>query len=66
MLEDIGKHDWIKNIVEHAKSITKYIYNRLWVLNLMMKNIAGKDLARPSITRFATHFLTLQSLLSEP
>jgi len=25
MLEDIGKVEWVKNIVEHAKCITKYI-----------------------------------------
>jgi len=27
MFEDIGKQEWIKNTIEHAKSITKYIYN---------------------------------------
>jgi hypothetical protein len=65
MLEDIGKQDWIKNVVEHAKCITKYIYNHSWVLNLMRKNTGGKELVRPAITRFATHFLTLQSLISQ-
>jgi hypothetical protein len=65
MLEDIGKQEWIKNIVEHAKCITKYIYNHSWVLNLMRKNIEGRELVRPAITRFATHFLTLQSLISQ-
>jgi hypothetical protein len=58
MLEDIGKHEWIKNTVEHAKCITKYIYNHSRVLNLKTKNIGGKDLVRLAITRFATHFLT--------
>eukprot|EP00253_Pinus_taeda_P027736 PITA_27736 len=60
MLEDIGKVEWVKNIVEHAKCITKYIYNHSWVLNLMRKNTRGKELVRPAITRFANHFLTLQ------
>jgi hypothetical protein len=65
MLEDIGKQEWIKNTIEHAKSITKYIYNHSWVLNLMRKNTENRDLLRPAITRFATHFLTLQSMASQ-
>ena len=65
MLEDIVKHEWIKNVVEHAKYITKYFYNHSWVLNLMRKHTGGKELVRPAITRFATHFLVLQSLLSQ-
>ena len=59
MLEDIGKIHWIKNTIEHAKCITKYIYNHSWILNLMRKNTGGKEIIRPAITRFATHFLTL-------
>ena len=59
MLEDIGKLDWVKNTVDHAKSITKFIYNHSWILSLMRKHTGGKDIIRPAITRFATHFLTL-------
>ena len=65
MLEDIGKQDWVKDVIEQAKSITKYIYNHSWVLNLMRKNTRNMELVRPAITRFATHFLTLQSLISQ-
>jgi hypothetical protein len=65
MLEDIGKQEWIKNTIEHAKSITKYIYNHSWVLSLMRKNTENRELLRPAITRFATHFLTLQSMASQ-
>ena len=64
MLEDTGKQEWIKNTIEHAKSITKYIYNHSWVLNLMRKNIEGREIIRSAITRFATHFLTLQFMVS--
>ena len=42
MLEDIGKQDWVKDVVKHAKSITKYIYNHSWVLNLMRKTLAER------------------------
>jgi len=65
MLEDIGKLDWVKNTVDHAKSKTKFIYNHSSILSLMRKHIGGRDIIRPTITRFATHFLTLQSLLSQ-
>jgi hypothetical protein len=65
MLEDIGKQEWIKNTIEHAKSITKYIYNHSWVLSLMRKNTENRELLRLAITRFATHFLTLQSMASQ-
>eukprot|EP00253_Pinus_taeda_P032744 PITA_32744 len=65
MLEDIGKLDWVRNTIDHAKSITKFIYNHSLILSLMRKHTGGKDIIRPSITRFATHFLTLQSMLSQ-
>ena len=42
MLEDIGKIDRVKNIVEHAKNITKYIYNHSWILSLMRKTHRGQ------------------------
>eukprot|EP00253_Pinus_taeda_P033372 PITA_33372 len=65
MLEDIGKFDWVKNTVDHAKSITKLIYNHSWILSLMRRHTGGRDIIRPDITRFATHILTLQSMLSQ-
>eukprot|EP00253_Pinus_taeda_P025291 PITA_25291 len=57
--------DWVKNIVDHAKSITKFIYNYSWILSLTRKRTGGMDIIRPAATRFATHFLTLQSMLSQ-
>jgi hypothetical protein len=35
ILEDIGKIPYIKDIVESARSITKFIYNHAFVLSLM-------------------------------
>jgi hypothetical protein len=65
MLEDIRKIEWVKKTVEQGKSITRYIYNHSWVLNLMRKNIDGRELVRSAITRFATNFLTLQSMIGQ-
>jgi len=64
MLEDIGKMEWVQAVVQECKKITKYIYNHAWVLNFMREYTQG-ELSRPAITRFATTFLSLQSLLNE-
>ncbi|XP_057842730.2 uncharacterized protein LOC131052148 [Cryptomeria japonica] len=63
MLEDIAKIAWIRTCVEKAKNICKFVYNHAWVLNLMRQYTGQKELARPEITRFATNFITLQSLI---
>ena len=64
MLEDIGKLPWVQDVVHECKQITKYIYNHAWVLSLMREYTEG-ELSRPAVTRFATNFLSLQSLLNE-
>lgn len=63
MLEDIGSMPLPCETVKKAKKITSYIYNHTWVLNLMREHTKNKELARPAITRFATNYLTLQSIL---
>ena len=50
-------------VVDHASSITKYIYNHCYPLYLMRKFIGVKEILRPTPTRFATNFITLQSIL---
>eukprot|EP00253_Pinus_taeda_P021812 PITA_21812 len=37
MLENIGKLHWIHEVMEKEKSITKYLYNHIIVLNTMRK-----------------------------
>lgn len=67
MLENLADPRYFPMISEtlsKARKITKFIYNHAWVLSLMRKDFTnGKDLCRPSITRYATHFLTLQCIL---
>lgn len=65
MLEDIGKLHWIHEVVEKAKSITKYLYNHTIVLNTMRKYTKGKEIVRPAMTRFATNFISLQSVVEQ-
>ena len=62
MLEDMGKLPWIKEVIESARSVTKYIYNHTYVLSLMRRFTENKELMRPAITRFATSFISLQSM----
>lgn len=64
MLEDIAKIEWVKSCVDKAKNLCKFIYNHALVLSIMRKYTEGKELARPGITRFASHFITLRSLLN--
>ncbi|XP_072995838.1 uncharacterized protein [Typha latifolia] len=64
MLEDFGKMDAINEIIENAKSITGFIYNNAYVLNMMKKYTHGKDLLLPAETRAAMNFITLKNMTS--
>ncbi|XP_021971525.1 uncharacterized protein LOC110866690 [Helianthus annuus] len=61
MLEKIGELPQHKNALLKAKEVSNFIYNHQWLLSLARK-ILWKDLLRPAATRFATAFLTIQSL----
>ncbi|KAL0906436.1 hypothetical protein M5K25_024931 [Dendrobium thyrsiflorum] len=62
ILEQLGDLPQHKNALSKAKKITKFIYNHSWVLALMRK-FSKKEIIRPATTRFATSYLTLQSIL---
>ena len=63
MLEDIESMKQIKETLDQAKMITGFIYNSLKVVNLMKVFTKDRDLLRPRITRFATEFISLESLI---
>eukprot|EP00253_Pinus_taeda_P023589 PITA_23589 len=63
LLEDMGKLSFIKEAVDMARSVPKFIYNHAFVLSLVRKFTRNKELQRLAITCFATNFITLQSLL---
>ncbi|KAL5728128.1 hypothetical protein ACHQM5_001250 [Ranunculus cassubicifolius] len=63
ILEDMGKQEWISEVLEDARTITRYIYGQSWVLNTMRKFTGGKELIRPKITRSVTNFLSLRSIV---
>ncbi|XP_072958890.1 uncharacterized protein [Typha angustifolia] len=63
MLEDMSKQEWLSSVLEEARTIARYIYSNPWILNIVRKFTGGKELIRPKLTRFVTHFLTLRSIV---
>ncbi|KAL5580609.1 hypothetical protein UlMin_013051 [Ulmus minor] len=62
ILSDIGDISIHKDTICKARKVTVYIYRHSWVLNLMRTHTKGRELIRPGATRFATSYLTLNSL----
>ncbi|KAG6537044.1 hypothetical protein ZIOFF_002122 [Zingiber officinale] len=62
MLEDIAKLKIFYDTIEQAKMVVKFLYGHGTILSLMRKYTNGKEILRPVVTRFATSFLTLQSM----
>ena len=54
MLEDIASMKQIKETLDQAKMITRFIYNNLKVVNLMKVFTKDINMLRSGITRFAT------------
>nr|XP_011470559.1 PREDICTED: uncharacterized protein LOC101302707 [Fragaria vesca subsp. vesca] len=65
MLQGIDTQPKFKNVIDKAKSFTIYIYAHHKTLHLMRKYTKKIDTMRPGVTRFATAFLTLQSLIEK-
>ncbi|CAL2265150.1 unnamed protein product [Prunus armeniaca] len=65
MLEDISKMKAFEDTIRLAKQVVKFIYGHTWVLALMRSFTKNKEIIRPAITRFATSYLTLQSIYKQ-
>lgn len=63
MLEDVGKIKSFKNVINKAMKMTSFIYRHARILDAMRGKTKGADLVRAGVTRFASSFLTLQSVL---
>ena len=61
MLEGISKLPGFAKVIEQAKAVTIFVYAHHTTLS-MMRTYTKRDIVRPGATRFATCFLTLQSL----
>src|SRR5262249_38824911 len=63
MMEDIGKDKFVAELVVQAQKITTFIYGHNRILNMMRANATnGRDLIRAGPTRFASNFISLESL----
>ncbi|XP_057759378.1 uncharacterized protein LOC130979848 [Arachis stenosperma] len=65
MLQDIEKLEKVSETVSQVSMITKYIYNHCHPLYLMRKFTSRREILRPALTRFATNFIALQSILAQ-
>ena len=65
MLESIGKMPRYKKVIDQAKNLTIFIYAHHKTLSLMRSFTKKRDIVRPGVTRFASSFLTLQSLMEK-
>ncbi|XP_057954145.1 uncharacterized protein LOC131148466 [Malania oleifera] len=66
MLEDIAKLKIHASTILKAKQVVKFIYNHSYVLAMMRKHFTNnKELIRPAMARFATAFLTLESIYKQ-
>ncbi|KAH6825702.1 hypothetical protein C2S53_002326 [Perilla frutescens var. hirtella] len=59
MLEDIEKLPRIKNVLKKCIFMNGYIYNHVSLVNMMRRFTNQRNLHRPTVTRFATSFITL-------
>lgn len=65
ILEGIGKMPKFKFVIDKSKDLTIFIYAHHKTLSLMRKFTKKRDIVKPGITRFASSFLTMQSLLEK-
>jgi hypothetical protein len=61
ILEGIGKLPKYKQVIDRARNLTAFIYSHHKTLSIM-RNVTKGEIVRPGVTRFASTFLTLQSL----
>ncbi|XP_022728855.1 uncharacterized protein LOC111284466 [Durio zibethinus] len=64
-LEDIERKKNVAKVLDDAKKVTCFIYNHIWTVNLMKKYTQGKQILRPALTRFATHFIQLEEIIRQ-
>ncbi|CAH1432877.1 unnamed protein product [Lactuca virosa] len=62
MLEGIGGLPRFKKVLDQAKKLTIFIYAHHKTLAMMRNHTKKREIIRPGVTRFASAFLTLQSL----
>ncbi|CAA0810129.1 hAT transposon superfamily protein [Striga hermonthica] len=65
ILEGIAKRPRFNKTIEQAKALTIFIYAHHKTLAMMRSYTKRRDIVRPGVTRFASSFLSLQSLMEK-
>ncbi|ERN17418.1 hypothetical protein AMTR_s00037p00224340 [Amborella trichopoda] len=62
MLEEICEIKSVKETLEEARLMSRFIYNHSKILFLFREHSKKKEIIRPAITRFATDYLVVDSI----
>jgi hypothetical protein len=65
MLQGIDNLSRFKKVIEQAKAFTIFVYGHTRTLDCMRHFTEGRKIIRPELTRFASAFLTLTSILEK-
>jgi hypothetical protein len=65
MLQGIGNMARFKKVIDQAKAFTIFVYGHTRTLDCLRHFTEGRDIVRPGVTRFASAFLTLNSMLEK-
>ncbi|XP_062028688.1 uncharacterized protein LOC133744631 [Rosa rugosa] len=64
IFEEMGKKEQIAKVIDKGKIISKYIYNHNLLLS-KMRDFCKGEIIRAAPTRFATNFISLESLVKK-
>ncbi|CAI5479571.1 unnamed protein product [Closterium sp. Yama58-4] len=66
LMEDVGRMDWAKNVVERANEIITYVrshhFTRGYLRSPQVQGGKGKQVLKPAGTRFGTQFIAVSRL----
>ena len=63
ILEDLARKMNIGKVIETGRKISDYIHKYDWAVNYMKNFTNGRDIVKAGITRFATNFVSLESVV---
>ncbi|KVI04672.1 protein of unknown function DUF659 [Cynara cardunculus var. scolymus] len=65
ILKEFSKIDWVNRCILQAQVISKFIYNHSSLLDMMKKFTVSEEIIKTGITKYVSHFLSLQSILKQ-
>ncbi|KAJ9553027.1 hypothetical protein OSB04_017072 [Centaurea solstitialis] len=65
ILKEFSKIDWVNRCILQAQVISKFVYNHSSLLEMMKKFTVNEEIVKTGITKYVSHFLSLQSVLKQ-